>query len=82
MAQLVLPANYELTDNIMLRGGYTYAIVGGADRFSNDPELRARNLAFETALSEFSLVGEYYLLNLYDNRISPICFCRSCGLSF
>ena len=69
-----ITANYELTDNIMLRGGYTYSIVGGADRFSEDPELRARNLAFETRLSEFSLVGEYYLLNLYENRISPYAF--------
>lgn len=69
-----ITANYELTDNIMLRGGYTYAIVGGADRFSKDAELRARNLAFETALSEFSLVGEYYLLNLNDNRISPYAY--------
>jgi hypothetical protein len=71
---LGLTANYELTDNIMLRGGYTYAVVGGADRFSDDPELRARNLAFETSLSEFSLLGEYYLLNLYDHRLSPYGF--------
>jgi opacity protein-like surface antigen len=71
---LGLTANYEITDNIMLRGGYTYAVVGGADRFSKDAELRARNLAFETSISEFSLVGEYYLLNLYDNRISPYAY--------
>jgi opacity protein-like surface antigen len=71
---LGITANYELTDNIMLRGGYTYAVVGGADRFSSDAESRARNLAFETALSEFSLVGEYYLLSLYDKRISPYAY--------
>ncbi len=69
-----ITGNYELTDNIMLRGGFTYAIVGGADRFSKDAELRARNLAFETAIAEFSLTGEYYLLNLYDNKISPYAF--------
>ena len=69
-----ITGNYELTDNIMLRGGYTYSIVGGADRFSDDPELRARNLAFETALSEFSLVGEYYLLSLNENRLSPYAY--------
>jgi Domain of unknown function (DUF6089) len=69
-----ITGNYELTDNIMLRGGFTYCIVGGADRFSNDAELRSRNLAFETSISEFSVVGEYYLLNLYDNRISPYAF--------
>jgi len=69
-----ITGNYELTDNIMLRGGFTYSIVGGADRFSDDASLRARNLAFETALSEFSILGEYYLLNLYENRISPYAF--------
>ena len=69
-----ITGNYELTDNIMLRGGFTYAVVGGADRFSKDAELRKRNLSFETAISELSVVGEYYLLNLYDNRISPYAF--------
>lgn len=66
-----ITGNYELSDNIMLRAGFTYTVVGGADRYSGKPELRARNLSFETSISEFSLVGEYYLLNLYDNRISP-----------
>jgi hypothetical protein len=71
---LGITANYELTENIMLRGGYTYAVVGGADRFSDKPDLRSRNLSFETSISEFSLLGEYYLLNLYDNRLSPYVF--------
>ena len=26
--------NYELTPQIMLRGGFTYSIIGGADRFA------------------------------------------------
>ena len=69
-----ITGNYELTDNIMLRGGYTYTVVGGADRFSSKPELVGRNLSFETSISEFSFVGEYYLLNLYENRISPYVF--------
>lgn len=69
-----ITGNYELTDNIMLRAGYTFARVGGADRYSDDPEMLKRNLAFETAISEFSLVGEYYLLNLYDNRFTPYAF--------
>ncbi|HEX5654539.1 MAG TPA: DUF6089 family protein [Chitinophagaceae bacterium] len=68
---LGLSLNYELTDQVMLRGGFTYAIVGGADRFSDDPELVKRNLAFETRIFEFSAVGEYYFFNLYDRRYSP-----------
>lgn len=66
-----ITGNYELTDNIMLRAGYTFSRVGGADRYNDDPELVKRNLAFETAINEFSLMGEYYISNLYDNRFSP-----------
>ncbi len=77
-----ITANYELTDNIMLRAGVTYSIVGGADRFSSDSVLRARNLAFETKLLEFSLVGEYYLLNLYDQKYSPYVFAGLAVFSF
>jgi opacity protein-like surface antigen len=66
--------NYEWKDQIMFRGGLTYAVAGGADRYSEKPDLVARNLSFETSILEFSLVGEYYLLNLYDHRISPYIF--------
>lgn len=71
---LGITGNYELTDNIMLRLGYTYTVLGGADRYSSDPELVKRNLSFETSLSEFQLVGEYYLFNLYEKRFSPYLF--------
>lgn len=69
-----ITANYELTEHFMLRGGYTYAVVGGADRFSRDEEARARNLAFETSLHEFSVVAEYYLLSLNLSKFSPYAF--------
>ncbi|TMI62855.1 MAG: hypothetical protein E6H07_15740 [Bacteroidetes bacterium] len=69
-----ITANYEFTEQIFFRAGYTYAIVGGADRFSDKPELVARNLAFETQVHEFSLVGEYYLFNLYERKLSPYGF--------
>jgi len=66
--------NYELTPQFMLRGGFTYTIVGGADRFSNDDSLRARNLAFETKIAEFSALGEYYFFDLTQQKISPYVF--------
>jgi len=66
--------NYELMEQVMLRGGFTYSIVGGADRFSDDDSLLARNLAFETKITEFSLLGEYYIFNLYDQKFSPYVF--------
>lgn len=66
--------NYELMEQLMLRGGFTYSVVGGADRFSDNDSLIARNLAFETKISEFSLVGEYYIFNLYNQKFSPYVF--------
>lgn len=63
--------NYELMEQFIIRGGFTYSIVGGADRFSNNDSLRARNLAFETKIAEFSLIGEYYLFSLYNQKFSP-----------
>ncbi|MBC7872835.1 MAG: hypothetical protein H7Y01_02505 [Ferruginibacter sp.] len=66
--------NYEVSDKLILRSGFIYAVVGGDDRFSDDPTLIARNLSFETALIEFSVAGEYYLFNLYDKRYSPYGF--------
>lgn len=66
--------NYELTERLMLRGGLTYAIVGGADRYSEKSDLRLRNFSFETKLLEFSAVGEYHLLNLDEVNYSPYVF--------
>lgn len=66
--------NYELLQQVMIRAGFTYSIVGGADRFSDDSALRARNLAFETHISEFSLIGEYYIFNLDEQKFSPYLF--------
>ncbi|MET0463604.1 MAG: DUF6089 family protein [Chitinophagaceae bacterium] len=69
-----ITGNYELTDNFMLRAGLTFTRVGGADRFSDNPERQARNLNFETAITELSFVGQYYLLNLYDYKFTPYAF--------
>lgn len=69
-----ITANYELRDQIMIRGGFTYSVVGGADRFSSKPDLVARNLSFETSIFEFSAVAEYYFHNLYERRYSPYIF--------
>ena len=79
---LGLTVNHEVTDQIIVRLGGTYAIVGGADRFSKDTSRQVRNLAFETMLIEGSLVGEYYLFNLYERRISPYAFAGFAVYSF
>lgn len=69
-----ITGSYELTDQILLRAGFTYSIVGGADRYNTDTVLLNRNLSFETSILEFSVVGEYYLLNLYNQKYSPYIF--------
>lgn len=69
-----LTANYELKDQIMIRGGLSYTVVGGADRYNTSPDLLARNLSFETSITELSVLGEYYFQNLYRNRVSPYVF--------
>lgn len=57
-----------------LRGGLTYTVVGGADRYSNNSGRVLRNLSFETSLFEFSLLGEYYLFDFSEKRFSPYVF--------
>jgi Domain of unknown function (DUF6089) len=66
--------HYELQDKILIRGSYNFARVNGSDAYSEKEELRMRNLQFESAVSEFSFVGEYYLFNLYEKRFSPYVF--------
>lgn len=67
-------ANYELRDQVMIRGGLSYSVVGGADRYNTKPDLLARNLSFETSIAELSVVGEYYFRNLYRYKLSPYVF--------
>lgn len=65
---------YELTDKWMIRGGLSFAKVTGADKYSKNKTLIPRNLSFQSAITEASLVGEYYLYNLNDRRVSPYIF--------
>lgn len=69
-----LTVHYELLDQILLRGSYSFARVNGTDVLSEKQVLRERNLQFESAISEFAIVGEYYLFNLYEKRFSPYGF--------
>jgi hypothetical protein len=77
-----ITGNYEFSDQIMIRAGLTYSVVGGADRFSKDTVLIHRNLSFETSILEFSLIGEYYFMNLYETRISPYVFAGLAAFHF
>jgi len=69
-----LTVHYELQDQILVRGSYNFARVNGNDSYSSKQVLQQRNLQFESAISEFAIVGEYYLFNLYEKRFSPYGF--------
>ena len=69
-----ITGNYELRDQVMIRAGLSYTVLGGADRYNTKADLLARNLSFETSLTELSLVGEYYFRNLYRHKLSPYAF--------
>ena len=66
--------NYEISDLLMLRSGVTFAKIGGADRYSDKPNLVLRNLSFETKIFEFSSMLEYNLLSLQYSKYSPYMF--------
>lgn len=71
---LGITANYELRDQVMIRAGLSYTVLGGADRYNKKSDLISRNLSFETSVTELSVVGEYYFRNLYSTKFSPYIF--------
>jgi len=69
-----ITVNYELQDQVFIRAGFNYSVVGGDDKYSKDTALQHRNLSFETSIAEFSLIGECYIFDLYDQKFSPYLF--------
>jgi hypothetical protein len=69
-----LTVHYELQEQLLIRGAFNFARVNGSDAYSEKPNLQLRNLQFESAISEFSVVGEYYLFNMNEKRFSPYGF--------
>jgi hypothetical protein len=66
--------HYELNDQLLIRSAYSFARVNGSDTYSEKQNLQLRNLQFESAISEFSFVGEYHFFNLYEKRFTPYVF--------
>lgn len=69
-----LGAQYDLTPHFSLRGGFNMGKVEGNDRFNHDPQLRARNLSFESRITEGHLLLQYTFFDLSDKKISPYIF--------
>lgn len=70
-----LSLDYEVSDRFMLRSGFTLGKVEAGDAFSGSAFLKQnRNLSFQSAITEFSLLGELTAFNLYNIRWSPYGF--------
>lgn len=66
--------SHDMTRHLTLRFGLTFAKVAGADSLSNKPDLRLRNLSFQSPITEFSVVGEYNTFDLDTKTWTPYLF--------
>src|SRR5690349_14505142 len=66
--------SHDVTRHLTLRLGLTFAKVAGADSLSNKPELRLRNLSFQSPITEFSIIGEYNTFDLDTKTWTPYFF--------
>ncbi|MGZ8537528.1 MAG: DUF6089 family protein, partial [Flavisolibacter sp.] len=74
-AAIGLHVSYQVTNRINIRGGFTFARVSGADSLNTkQTNLQARNLSFESPITEFSLVGEFNTFDLEIKKWSPYVF--------
>lgn len=72
--QMLRPAwslgfNYEIFSNLIVNGSFSSGKIAGDDRYN--PLSVARNLRFESNITEGSIGLEYNFLNLYKHRFSP-----------
>jgi hypothetical protein len=65
---------YDLTGHFSLLSNLTYGRISATDGYSNQADLRARNLNFESTIGEWNLLLEYNLFDLRDHRVTPYVF--------
>lgn len=64
--------SYELSDKLVARAAFTFAKVSGNDKLN--PQTQIRNLNFTSSIAEVEIGAEYFLLNPYENSITPYIF--------
>ena len=69
-----LSGTWTLSQRFNVRAGLNFARVAGADSNSKSTELVARNLSFQSKITEFSLMAEYNIFNLDQMRWTPYIF--------
>ena len=65
---------YELSNKLSLRAGFTFAQIAGDDQYNSKEYLKLRNINFESNIAEFSLVAQYYTFGFDNRRWSPYVF--------
>ncbi|RYZ15740.1 MAG: hypothetical protein EOP49_52630, partial [Sphingobacteriales bacterium] len=68
-----LGLRYDITDHLSGRLGFNYGRLEANDK-NNEALLKARNLNFQTAITEANLMLEYTILDLSVKKFSPYAF--------
>lgn len=65
---------YDLSGHFSLLSNLSYGRISAADAQSKQADLRARNLSFESVITEWNVLFEYNLLDLRVHRVTPYVF--------
>ncbi|HEV2354336.1 MAG TPA: DUF6089 family protein [Puia sp.] len=66
-----LGLQYDLTGHFSLLTNINFGHVGASDAYSQQADVRARNLSFGTNIGEVNLLAEYNLIDLRNHNFSP-----------
>lgn len=67
-------ARYDLSNHFSIRTNLTYAALAANDKYNRQADLRARNLSFQTKITEGNLLLDYNILNLNYHKLTPYVF--------
>lgn len=65
---------YDLSDHFSVLGNGSFGRISAADGYSNQADLRARNLNFESKIYEGNLLLEYNIFDLHSHKLTPYLF--------
>src|SRR5688500_9866668 len=58
---------YELSNKLSLRAGFTFAQIAGDDQYNTKDYLKLRNIKFNTNITELCFVEMYYKFGYYNS---------------
>jgi hypothetical protein len=65
---------YDVSNRVSVRAGLIFAKIVGDDQYNTKTYLQARNLSFESNITELSVLGEFNIFNLNTIRWTPYIF--------